>query len=215
MELRVSFLIDGLNLYHSLLEVEKLSGVPVRWLDVGRLCASYLHAVRGAVGQRVELACVDYFSAMPTHLARPDGGAVDHQRVYLLALREAGVRTHLARFKRKDVRCPSCGTRFVRYEEKETDVAIAIRLMEVVTEATSEIVVVVSGDTDLLPALKAAKRASPSIRLGIAFPFLRHNAELKAVADFTFSIGQRDVQRAQFPAIVPTEQGVVSRPAGW
>jgi hypothetical protein len=61
MELRVSFLVDGLNLYHSLVEVEKVSKARVRWLDLRKLCASYLHAVRSAVGQRVDLAAINYY----------------------------------------------------------------------------------------------------------------------------------------------------------
>jgi uncharacterized LabA/DUF88 family protein len=122
----------------------------------------------------------------------------------------------LSRFKQKDVLCPRCGNRFTRHEEKETDVAIAMQLMEIAARGECEVVVLVSGDTDLVPAIRAANRVSPSIIVGVAFPFLRHNAELRAVADFTFSIGQRDVQRAQFPPAVSLVDGkVVLKPAAW
>jgi hypothetical protein len=131
MDLRVSFLVDGLNLYHSLREVEKVSKARVQWLDLRKLCASYLHAVRGAMGQRVELGKVDYFSAVASHLTVRDSEAAGRQAAYLSALRDSGVNLTLSRFKQKDVTCPRCGNRFQRYEEKETDVAIAMKLMEV------------------------------------------------------------------------------------
>ncbi len=216
MDLHVSFVVDGLNLYHSLREVEKVSKAKVRWLDLRSLCASYLHAVRSAVGQRVELGRIDYFSALPSHLTTRHPDAVDRQTAYLAALRNSGVNVTLSRFKQKDVTCPKCGNRFTRFEEKETDVAIGMRMMETAARGECEVVVLVSGDTDMLPAIKAAKRLSPSLVIGVAFPFMRHNAELRAVADFTFAIGQRDVQRAQFPPTVSlSDGGTVLKPTGW
>lgn len=197
-------------------EVEKVSRTKVLWLDLRKLCASYLHAVRSAIGQRVELGTVDYFSAVARHLTVRDPQAAGRQAAYLSALRASGVILTLSRFKQKDVTCPRCGNRFQRYEEKETDVAIAMKLMEVAARGGCEVVVLISGDTDLVPAIKAAKRLSPSLLVGVAFPFLRHNAELKAVADFTFSIGQRDVQRAQFPPEIILPDGTtILKPTGW
>jgi uncharacterized LabA/DUF88 family protein len=216
MELRVSFLVDGLNLYHSLREIEKVSKAKVRWLDLRKLCASYLHAVRSAMGQRVELGKVNYFSAVANHLTTRDAGSVNRQTAYLSAIRDSGVQVTLSRFKQKDVVCPKCGNRFIRFEEKETDVAIAMGLMEIAARGECEVVVLISGDTDMVPAIRAAKRLSPSLVVGVAFPFMRHNAELRAVADFTFSIGQRDVQRAQFPPVVSLSDGTtVLKPIRW
>ena len=194
-----------------------MSKAKVRWLDLRKLCASYLHAVRSAMGgQRVELGEIDYFSALATPMTSRDPEAAQKQANYLSALRDSGVRLTLSRFKLKDVICPNCGDRFQRPEEKETDVAIAMKLMEVAARGECDVMVLISGDTDLVPAIKAAKRLSPSIMIGVAFPFLRHNAELKGVADFTFAIGQRDVQHAQFPPVVMLPDGTtVLKPAGW
>ncbi|HST59563.1 MAG TPA: NYN domain-containing protein [Longimicrobium sp.] len=205
-----------MNLYHSLREIEKVAKAKVRWLDLRSLCASYLHAVRGAVGQRVELGRIDYFSALASHLTARNPNVVDEQTAYLAALGNSGVNVTLSRFKQKDVICPKCGNRFVRFEEKETDVAIGMKVMETAARGECEVVVLISGDTDLVPAIKAAKRLSPSLMIGVAFPFMRHNAELRAVADFTFAIGQRDVQRAQFPpAVSLSDGGTVLKPTGW
>ena len=60
---RVSFIVDGLNLYHSLREMEGLSKKPSRWLDLRRLCESYLFAIGQRFALRTELAAIHYFSA--------------------------------------------------------------------------------------------------------------------------------------------------------
>lgn len=212
---RVSFLIDGFNLYHSLREVERLAKVPVKWLDLKKLCSAYLHAVRSAVGERVELASVAYFSALPTHLVRSNPDVVTRHQTYVAALQSTGVEVVLARFKEKTVTCPVCGNVFKRHEEKETDVALGLRLVELLAQEACDTVVLVTGDTDLVPAIRAAKRMYPDHLVGVAFPFMRHNAELRAVADFAFNIGQRDVQRAQLPVQIQVGGTTLSRPPTW
>lgn len=212
----VSFLIDGFNVYHSLDTLGKMTGASVKWLNLVGLCEGYLHAVRGAVGERVELMQVHYFSALAEHLVPRKPEVVERHRTYIRALRETGVRVQLSHFKRRDVRCPDCGTRFVRYEEKETDVAIGLKLVEVLATGECQTVVVVTGDTDMLPAIAAARRLFPDRKIGVGFPFLRHNRELAQHADYSFKIDQRSLLKAQFPPRVRLRDGSeIERPAGW
>lgn len=212
---RVSFLIDGFNLYHSLREIERLAKVRVKWLDLKKLCGAYLQAVRSAVGERVELASVTYFSALPTHLVASNPDVVRRHQTYIAALESTGVEVVLARFKEKTVTCPVCGNAFKRHEEKETDVALGLRLIELLAANACDTVVLVTGDTDLVPAIRAAKRMYPVAGVGVAFPFMRHNAELRAIADYAFKIGQRDVQRAQLPAQIHVNGGTLAKPPTW
>ena len=52
--------------------------------------------------------------------------------------------------------------------------------------------------------------------IGVAFPFLRHNAELAANADYHFKLNQKDIQKSQFPTSVPLPDGRTAvRPRGW
>ena len=60
MSTSVRFLVDGFNLYHSLREVRRKTGVECRWLDVRSLCESTLHTIGGGA----EIAQIDYFSAL-------------------------------------------------------------------------------------------------------------------------------------------------------
>jgi hypothetical protein len=64
--MRVAFVVDGFNVYHSIREAEKLTAArPQRWLDLQSLCASYLPHF----GRIATLQGVYYFSALARHLS--------------------------------------------------------------------------------------------------------------------------------------------------
>jgi uncharacterized LabA/DUF88 family protein len=180
-----------------------------------KLCEGYLHAVRSGVGERVELASVIYFSALATHLVPSNPDVVKRHQAYIAALESTGVEVMLARFKEKTIPCPVCGNRIKRHEEKETDVALGLRLIELLAGNACDTAVLVTGDTDLVPAVRTAKRMFPAHAVGVAFPFMRHNAELRAVADYSFNIGQKDVQRAQLPVQISLGGRMLTRPPTW
>ncbi len=81
----------------------------------------------------------------------PDKAA--RHATYVAALRATGVEVQLHRFKEKEVWCKA----YVHHEEKETDVAIAVKLLELCAVDACETVVIVTGDTDLAPAIRTAK----------------------------------------------------------
>ena len=59
------FLIDGFNIYHSVVEASKdLEGVSTKWLNLYSLCSSYLHVI----GNNAQIKNIYYFSALATHL---------------------------------------------------------------------------------------------------------------------------------------------------
>jgi len=109
-------------------------------------------------------------------------------KVQALALRATGVDVRLGRFKAKSLTCPLCGRSFVRFEEKETDVALGVQLLERALRDSCDAVVLVSGDSDLVPALVAARRLAASTTLVIGLPFGRTNAALERAADMAFTI---------------------------
>lgn len=101
-------------------------------------------------------------------------------------------------------------------KEKETDVAIGLKLVEVLATDECQTVVLVTGDTDMIPTISAVRRLFPDRKIGVGFPFLRHNLELAELADYSFKIDQRSLLKAQFPARVRLRDGSeIVRPAGW
>ena len=54
----------------------------------------------------------------------------------------------VADFKRKSFSCPHCGRGSERFEEKETDVALGVKAIELLHLGACDTLVIVSGDTD-------------------------------------------------------------------
>jgi uncharacterized LabA/DUF88 family protein len=188
----------------------------VKWLNLRKLLEGYLSAVRTGFGERVELSSIHYFSAYATHRLPYDPGVVNRHSAYVSALRSVGVNVVLSHFKQKDVSCPSCGYGWKRYEEKEIDVAIGVKLLDALARNEGDTVVLVSGDTDLIPAIRTAKGLFPRSSIGVCFPFNRQNSDLEKTADYSFKMTQRALQSAQFPPRVALADGtIVNKPAMW
>jgi len=211
---RTTFLIDGFNLYHSICQAQNDLGcrVGLKWLDLRSLCSSYLHIVGGGA----QLQEIFYFSALATHCQRYNPGKVDRHRNYIKALRSSGVKVELGRFKEKEAFCSLCKRPFTCHEEKETDVAISVKILELLHLDRCDTAVVVSGDTDVAPAVRAAKRLFPSKLLAFAFPYARHNAELKALAHVSWNIDRKHYAKFQFPdPVTLSPEKLLSKPVSW
>jgi len=212
---RVCFIVDGFNLYHSVRNAEDDLSRSLRWLDISGLCASLLSAVRPHTGPNV-LGGIHYFSAYADHMESRRPGTVRRHKVYVSALTETGVLPEMAQFKRKDMRCPRCNRSFTRYEEKETDVAIACKLLEITAQSTCDAAVLMTGDTDLVPALKTSRRLAPGTLLGIASPYKRGNNALVHSADFSIKMSSRHYVKHQLPDPLVTAGGVaLAKPSNW
>lgn len=210
---RTAFLVDGFNLYHSAREAAwALGGQGTKWLNIRALCESYLHVI----GSGATLGEVHYFSALATHLEAGNPELTQRHRDFISCLKDTGIEVELARFKKKTLRCEHCGARLVRREEKETDVAIACCLIELLVEDRADTVVILSGDTDLAPAARLARRLFPDKTVSFAFPFGRKNKELEQIVDVSFQISKSQYARHQFADPYVLKNGrEISKPDSW
>jgi uncharacterized LabA/DUF88 family protein len=209
---RVTFLVDGFNLYHSLREAAKATGASLKWLDLQSLCASYLSAIGGAA----RLEQVFYFSAFAHFLTPKDPRVIVRHKALVSALRATGVVPMMGRFKWKPRWCPTCKVEHPGHEEKETDVAIAVMLMELCIKDACDTAVLVSGDTDLLPAIRTARRLYPDKQVWVAFPHGRYNAELAEAADNSITIKRKKYRQHQLTDPVVLADGrKAHKPAEW
>src|SRR4051812_41481939 len=78
-------LIDGYNLYHSLLEIEKDLGHKVRWLDVKKLSEILLNRL---FSNQCPYPHVFFFTAYSIHKSQAH---VDRQKAYHQCLKRRGV----------------------------------------------------------------------------------------------------------------------------
>lgn len=117
---------------------------------------------------------------------------------YIDCLRSSGVAVELAQFKEKVISCPACGRDFKRHEEKETDVAIAVKLVELFLRDQCDAAVLVTGDSDIAPAARTALRLFPQKSIYCCFPFNRQSFELKRVARACFKTPRNDTASSSF-----------------
>lgn len=210
---RVSFLVDGFNLYHSLKQASHtLGGAGTRWLDLRALCSLY----RAQIGGGAEVEEVYYFTSPADHMEPYAPGTIERHNAYLRALRATGVVVELGKFKEKRRRCMTCGHQMLMHEEKETDVAIAVRLLELFWAGKCDAVALISGDSDLSPAIREATRSFPERDVYCLFPFGRSSEELRTLSAATFKIKKERYHEHQLPDPFVLSDGTrIAKPVGW
>ncbi|MDZ7759615.1 MAG: NYN domain-containing protein [Desulfovermiculus sp.] len=209
---RVAFLIDGFNLYHSVREAQRELNASTKWLNIKGLCQSYIYLL----GKEATLFQVYYFSALAKHLEATNPDVTQRHQDFIECIKDTGVQVELNRFKKNSVKCKYCNRKFFRHEEKETDVSIAIKLLEIFINDECDIAVLVTGDTDLSPAVKTAKRLFPNKKIGFAFPYKRKNKELAKLADYQFEIKKQVYAKFQFSDPFITQEGIaINKPVSW
>jgi len=209
---RIAFLIDGFNLYHSVLRLKTDTHICTKWLDIYSLCKSYI----SLFGPKAELTSVYYFSALPHYLSSTDPDKINRHQKYISCLRDSGIIVELGRFKEKEVLCKKCGCIFLKHEEKETDVAIGVTLSKLLFKDECETAIIMSGDTDLSAAVKRLQPIFLDKKILFAFPYARKNKELSKLAPNSFSIGKKQYIRHQFPNPVTLKDGtIINKPLSW
>ncbi len=109
-----------------------------------------------------------------------------------------------------------CRREFIKHEEKATDVGIAVKLLEVLSNKDCETVVLMTGDTDIIPAIETANRMFPDNETLVAFPFARKNDELKDAAPRSFKIRVNSYTNNQFPdPVVLLDGTTITKPLIW
>jgi uncharacterized LabA/DUF88 family protein len=209
---RVIFLIDGFNLYHSVLDILNDTRHCTKWLDITALCRSYLYRF----GKDASIGSIYYFSAIPEYLQFTKPDKVRRHKRYITCLKSTGIIVELGRFKEKSVYCNICEKTILKHEEKETDVNIAIKVLEVFYKGECETVVIVSGDTDLAPAIRKCKILFPDKKVVFCFPYNRKHIELLTLAPDSFSINRQQYITHQLPNPVILEDGQrIYKPNTW
>ena len=153
---RIIAYVDGFNLYHAIADLNRPA---LKWLDLNALIASLARP-------RETVLEVNYFSAYATW--RPP--AYQRHIEYVKALEYTGVKCILGHFKSKKRICRSCGDQWIEHEEKETDVHIAARIVVDACENRYDRAVLITADSDLVPALNIVRARFPEKQLFVVAP---------------------------------------------
>ncbi len=175
---RVFAMIDGFNLYHALMEFrggtteqERAKYQKYKWLCFRTLISRSLDL------ETEELSEVIIFTSYPYW----DQGKRMRQQTYLTALKYTGVTHVLGEFKENWINCRArCKETFDKPAEKQTDVNIAIAIIERANDY--DILILITGDSDQVPAIRLLKKLHPKKVVYILPPIGRNSKELVKAA---------------------------------
>lgn len=199
---RVTCFIDGFNLYHA---IHELKQPYLKWLDLRKLF-SHLSRPKSQI-----ITQILFFSAYPTWKA----DSYRRHRQYVMALTTTGVIPVLGKFKNKPAHCNQCGAKWVRHEEKETDVNLALAMLDMAYKDLYDHAFVLTRDSDIAPAIHKVKQNFPNKKITIFAPFnYRHSTELIQASDYHKTIKLKHISTSLFPSDIYDAGGnlVIKRP---
>lgn len=203
---RVVAYIDGFNLYFGL---KSKRWKRFYWLDVRALSHSLLKLNQ-------QLVAVKYFtsrvSASPT-----DPDQVRRQNTYLEALSTLpDTVVFYGHYLAKPIRCHSCGSQWVKHDEKMTDVNIATEMLADAFQDRFDTALLISADSDLAAPIIKVRSLFPAKRIIVVFPPDRVSERLRREASRSFTLGRSYIARSQLPNPVNKPGGFpLNRPSTW
>lgn len=201
--------IDGYNFYYGAVYQTRF-----KWLNFQTLFQT--------LRQDDSIQKIYYFTALldndPVRLAR--------QNAYLEAMRTCNLmEIVLGKYKSKEItcrvhRCTHQIRQFQTYEEKRTDVNIALQMLADAYENKCDRFIVISGDSDLVPVINRVKRKFPNKKVTVYVPHrdpIRGAAvEIRNAADKHKSFPLNLIPLHQFPVQVPDGMGgFIQKPPTW
>jgi hypothetical protein len=93
--------------------------------------------------------------------------------------------------------CHRCGHIWINANEKMTDVNIATQLIVDAYQDKYDMALLISGDSDLVPPIKAVHENFRAKRVFVAFPPKRHNNIVAIVAKGSLIVGRKKLVDSQ------------------
>lgn len=205
---RIIVYIDGFNLYYG---IKSKGWKDCYWLDLYRLAQNLLKP-----DQR--LKTVHYFTS---RISASSGNAdkTKRQGTYLEALEafeHRDLNIHYGKFQKSPKTCSVCQATVESHQEKMTDVNIAVQLLCDAEDDKFDTAILISGDSDLTPPVKAIRDRHPEKRVVIACPPDRKSNHLCQSAHASFPIGRNKLKHSQLPGQVTKPDGfLLQRPPAW
>ena len=208
MKNRSIIYIDGFNLYYG-----AVKNTPWKWLDMEKYFSFLL--------PHDDIQEIKYFTAkiLGSHKA--------NQEAYVKALSTLNkVQIIYGLFKYKKIKClvKNCthqGSRLFNVpEEKRTDVNIAVHMVKDAINNKCDRFILISGDSDLVPAVKAVKLIDPNKKVIVYVPAnnrVRGAAnELRNSSDRHKTLPNNLLSKAQFSDQLTDSEGeIIQKPEAW
>jgi uncharacterized LabA/DUF88 family protein len=208
--------VDGFNLYYGVLRRSKY-----KWLDLWHLFGSSI--LNSELTELIELR---YYTAPILGKMCDDPESVQRQRQYLQALRKLypakiaiieGKMIATKPLKRLTTE-PFDKVQVHHFEEKKTDVNLAVDMVCDALSDRCDQIVLCSNDSDLEPALTRIKQTKSGIRIGLISPVQNNNQrfiskDLITLADWHKFIKPQNLASSQLPSKIPNTS--IQIPNAW
>ncbi|MCZ7609800.1 MAG: NYN domain-containing protein [Ignavibacterium sp.] len=199
---RIIYYIDGFNFYFGL---KSKNWKKYYWLDLVKFCEQFIRPHQ-------ELVKVNYFSAI-----QKSKGKQDRQDLFLSANKQnPKFQLFLGKFLEKTINYN--GQLIRTFEEKETDVHIAVQMIRDIVLDQCDISVLVSADSDLIPPINFINELKPKHKIFVYFPPSRFSYDLKQKASNVISLENHELKfkDSVFPDEVYLSNGYpLKRPDKW
>lgn len=201
---RVIVYVDGFNFYYGL---RAQGWRKYYWLNVFSFFEMFMKPDQ-------ELVEVNYFSAPSI-----DDSSRKRQSLFFQANKtNQKFFLHLGKYSTKPIECVKCKHKTSKHEEKKTDVAIASKIIRNVVMDKCDISILVSADTDVIPALELVRELNPLHKIFVYFPPNRVSSDLTNFCDAKIDLIRYEsrFKSMQFPDNVTLKTGfVISKPIHW
>jgi len=220
--------IDGYNLFYG-----RLRGTNYKWLDIFKLFETIAH-IQNPLSQIVK---IKFFTApVKANFSSHGQLSVQSQERYHRALLETykdkleiikGFHTVERGFPPKYKKPIDKNDRVEiwQFEEKQSDVNIALHMYRDAASLQCQQQILVSNDSDLELALKLIKQDFKAIELGLVIPRQKPNptskhrptsSKLSQYTDWTRSyISDFECSNSQLPNTIPTRRKAILKPTYW
>jgi 6-hydroxy-3-succinoylpyridine 3-monooxygenase len=202
--------IDGFNFYYG-----ALKNSPYKWLNL----QTYFERLR----QDDDVQKIWYFTA------RVSGASASRQNSYLDALLTLPkIEIKYGLFKDKTQKCrvigcslPASQKKYKVPEEKGTDVNIALQMIDDAYQGLCDRIILVSGDSDLVPTINLVKKRHPRIQVSVYIPSTNQKrgaaCELRNCADKSHTLTPNNLMaQSQFPLTISTSSTTtINKPNSW
>ena len=160
---RVTVYVDGFNFFYGLKRMKAIDNdwKKFYWIDFVKFFDHFLL-------QNQTLQKVVYFTTPPINLLKSQ-----RQALLLKANRlinDKRFEVVKGKFYDKEIICPNCNSKFIKPEEKRTDVNISVKMLEDCALNNTDVIFLVTADSDLFPPLNSIRKFHPDKKIRIFFP---------------------------------------------
>jgi uncharacterized LabA/DUF88 family protein len=159
---KVVLLVDGMNIFHSIKQ-----NVGNQYLDLDILKLS-----KKLIKENEDISQIELFAAL--FVGESKIAQIQRKFIYKNSLTQL-INLHLGIYRERTIDCKICGNKLVYYQEKYTDINIALAILKYSTDQSIKKIYLLSADDDFKPAINAFMSVAQNKQIVKVSPPGRYN----------------------------------------